>query len=87
MKISSSSKRGPFSVCGSRCRRCKCSCDGDDPVEALQRKPGVHKKKPPSNENTALEQEVLNEQTSTILHKSVNLSRRKLLDLIYAQTK
>ena len=76
LKLSCLCKRGSCSVCGLSCRQCGCSCDGDDPVEALRRKPGVHKKKPPSNENTAAsEQEVPNEQISTtILHRNVNLS-------------
>ncbi len=68
-------KRRSCSVCESSCGRCGCSYGGDDPVEALQNKPGVHKKKPPSNENTtASEQEVPIKQISTILHRNVNLS-------------
>ena len=59
-------KRHPCSVCGSSCRRCGYSCDGDDSVKALKRKHGVFKKKQPSNESTTLEQELLKKPIYTL---------------------
>ena len=38
-------KRGPCDKCGASCHRCGCNCDGDEPSDALKRKPGVKKKR------------------------------------------
>ena len=39
-----SCKVGACRKCGSKCKRCKCSCDGVSPIEALRRNAGRPKK-------------------------------------------
>ncbi len=34
-------KVGSCHICGSKCRRCMCSCDGIDPTDALSRSRGA----------------------------------------------
>ena len=38
-------KVGGCRICGSSCRRCKCSCDGVSPLDALKRKAGGQRRK------------------------------------------
>lgn len=46
-------KVGGCRVCGSTCRRCKCSCDGVSPLDALNRKVGKRPKRINNNTSTS----------------------------------
>ena len=45
-------KVGGCRICGSSCRRCKCSCDGVSPLDALNRKLGGQRKRSTKSKRT-----------------------------------
>ena len=42
-------KVGSCTICGSRCKRCMCACDGIDPFDAMQRTSGGNREKIQTN--------------------------------------